>query len=50
MSHTYLHMNDSIFEEPKRFVPERWLAPDASGLDSWLVPFSRGPRMCLGVK
>ena len=45
---TFVHYNADIFPEPDKFIPERWLEnPD---LDNWLVAFSRGPRMCLGIK
>ncbi|KAJ4992818.1 hypothetical protein SVAN01_01522 [Stagonosporopsis vannaccii] len=44
---TFVHYNASLFPEPKSFKPERWL--DSKELDNWLVAFSRGPRMCLGV-
>ncbi|KAF2849812.1 cytochrome P450 monooxygenase-like protein [Plenodomus tracheiphilus IPT5] len=44
---TFVHYNASIFPEPEKFIPERWLESD--NLDSWLVAFSRGPRMCLGI-
>jgi cytochrome P450 len=42
-----VHQNASIFPEPAKFVPERWL--ESPELDNWLVAFSRGPRMCLGI-
>lgn len=45
---TFVHYNASIFPRPDDFVPERWLESDE--LDEWLVAFSRGPRMCLGIK
>lgn len=45
---TFVHYNASIFPEPEKFIPERWL--EAPELDNWLVAFSRGPRMCLGIK
>jgi cytochrome P450 len=45
---TFVHYNASIFPEPTEFRPERWIASDE--LDNWLVAFSRGPRMCLGIK
>ena len=38
------------FENPTKFVPERWLAKDAATLDKYFVPFSKGPRSCLGIK
>ncbi|KAI9663042.1 MAG: hypothetical protein M1821_008090 [Bathelium mastoideum] len=44
---TFVHYNSKIFPDPYTFRPERWLEnPD---LDNWLVAFSRGPRMCLGI-
>jgi hypothetical protein len=43
-----VHDNPPIFPDPYHFRPERWLEnPD---LDQWLASFSRGPRMCLGMK
>lgn len=44
---TFVHYNAAIFPEPDKFVPERWL--ESAELDNWLVSFSRGPRMCLGI-
>lgn len=44
---TFVHYNASIFPEPEEFRPERWL--ESTELDNWLVAFSRGPRMCLGI-
>ena len=44
---TFVHYNADIFPDPFVFRPERWLEnPD---LENWLIPFSRGPRSCLGV-
>jgi cytochrome P450 len=48
IGHTFVHNNATIFPEPSRFRPERWL--ENSDLDKWLVAFSRGPRSCLGIK
>ncbi|TFK41442.1 cytochrome P450 [Crucibulum laeve] len=45
---TLVHENPDIFQDPDQFYPERWLQSDTSLLDKNLVPFSRGPRMCLG--
>ncbi|KAH9863981.1 hypothetical protein J1614_009914 [Plenodomus biglobosus] len=45
---TFVHYNASIFPEPDKFIPERWL--ESNDLDHWLVAFSRGARMCLGIK
>ena len=44
---TFVHYNASIFPKPEEFRPERWL--ESTELDNWLVAFSRGPRMCLGI-
>ncbi|KAH8651231.1 putative P450 monooxygenase [Xylariales sp. PMI_506] len=49
MSNPQVHMNSDIFAEPERFLPERWFGEKGRALEQWLVPFSRGPRMCLGV-
>jgi len=43
----FVHFNPTLFPAPYEFRPERWLADPA--LDNWLVSFSRGPRMCLGI-
>jgi cytochrome P450 len=45
---TFVHYNATIFPDPEMFMPERWL--DSTDLNKWLVAFSRGPRMCLGIK
>ncbi|KAN0103506.1 Cytochrome P450 [Hyaloscypha variabilis] len=39
--------NQALFKDPLTFNPDRWLDPQ-SGLEEWFVPFSKGPRMCLG--
>lgn len=46
-------LDDSIFTNALEYKPDRWLpgaskAPDGSSLESYLVSFSKGPRMCLG--
>ena len=43
-------MNPKIFPQPDEFIPERWMGPDAKELKKYLVPFSKGPRQCLGVE
>ena len=43
-----VQMNEEIFPEPKKFRPRRWL--DNTELAKFLVPWSRGTRMCLGMK
>ena len=47
----------SIFEEPDSFLPQRWLEAGPDGvlklhkkLDRYFVAFSKGSRMCPGIK
>ncbi|KAF5345152.1 hypothetical protein D9758_009718 [Tetrapyrgos nigripes] len=49
MGATFMHWNDKVFPDPHRFSPERWLQDQTKELDSYLVPFSRGPRQCIGM-
>ena len=49
--------DESVFEEAKRFKPERWIgaagpprAADGSSLETYFVNFGKGTRMCLGIK
>lgn len=44
----FVHFSKDIFANPEHFDPERWLGEDASSLEKFLIPFSRGPRSCLG--
>lgn len=48
MSIRLVHNSSEIFKSPEVYDPDRWLAGDSHMLDQWLVPFSRGPRSCLG--
>ncbi|KAH7032190.1 cytochrome protein [Macrophomina phaseolina] len=48
------HRHPAIFPNPDSFEPERWLDSPKAGttgrpLSKYLVPFSKGPRMCLGM-
>lgn len=58
MDSWHMHMNPTIFPEPARFKPQRWLDPEAKlanvngrkkPLSNYLVSFSRGTRMCIGL-
>ncbi|KAI9642742.1 hypothetical protein NHQ30_008473 [Ciborinia camelliae] len=53
MSTYMMHRDESIFPDPGTFRPERWLgkptAKSGKPLARYLVPFGRGPRMCLGI-
>lgn len=48
------HRDPHLFPEPDTFRPERWLTEEGGGakkhpLAKYVVPFGRGPRMCLGI-
>ncbi|KAI1012037.1 hypothetical protein LB503_004775 [Fusarium chuoi] len=44
----WLHHHDaSVFPEPERFIPDRWLN-ETSEMKSALTPFSIGKRNCIG--
>ncbi|KIK57228.1 hypothetical protein GYMLUDRAFT_247190 [Collybiopsis luxurians FD-317 M1] len=45
----FMHMNPDIYPDPRTFNPDRWLAEDTGKMMEDLVPFSKGPRICLGV-
>ncbi|KIN07937.1 hypothetical protein OIDMADRAFT_99899 [Oidiodendron maius Zn] len=49
MSVYTIHNSELIFKDPKTFDPDRWLEADSESLEKWLVPFSKGPRSCLGI-
>jgi cytochrome P450 len=48
-----MHADASIFPEPDKFIPERWLNEDGTArkeLEGYLLSFSKGSRQCLGIK
>ncbi|GAB1210518.1 hypothetical protein APSETT445_009312 [Aspergillus pseudonomiae] len=47
----FMHMDPTIFPNPETFNPERWLEASSKGerLTKFLVPFTKGSRMCLGL-
>jgi cytochrome P450 len=49
MSTVLVHRSNEIFKDAHIFNIDRWMGPDSTGLDQWLVTFSRGPRSCLGI-
>ncbi|KAJ3833806.1 cytochrome P450 [Lentinula raphanica] len=49
MSTLFLHMNPEVFPDPHRFSPDRWLGTVTSEMALDLAPFSKGPRICLGM-
>ncbi|KAJ5158333.1 Cytochrome P450 [Penicillium coprophilum] len=49
LSHQVVQMSESIFPNPDKFIPERWLGKDGSSLEKWNIAFSKGPRQCIGM-
>ncbi|KAI0911296.1 cytochrome P450 [Ustulina deusta] len=47
MSSVLMHRHPSVFPQPDRFDPNRWL--ENPRLDNYLVTFSKGARSCLGI-
>ncbi|KAJ4335331.1 hypothetical protein N0V95_008936 [Ascochyta clinopodiicola] len=43
-----LMSDERIFKDAASFRPERWLEPDAKDLLEFFLPFSTGPRACVG--
>lgn len=48
-----LHRNPTLWSEPEKFLPERWLDSHVFSTDEGMasgayMPFATGPRMCLG--
>jgi cytochrome P450 len=54
MTHLHIFQDATIFPEPDRFHPERWLgepkAPNGQPLNKYFVPFAKDARQCLGIK
>ena len=50
-AHLY-HFDANVFAEPETFRPERWLVSDevSKELEKNMMPFSRGSRICAGIK
>ncbi|KIK54818.1 hypothetical protein GYMLUDRAFT_249166 [Collybiopsis luxurians FD-317 M1] len=49
MSQYFMHMNSEMFNDPSTFNPDRWLVENTGEMMLDLVPFSKGPRQCLGL-
>ncbi|KAH6609558.1 hypothetical protein Trco_002904 [Trichoderma cornu-damae] len=48
-SHWVYHYDPSIFPDPTRFDPERWIGSKNGDLDKHLLSFSKGSRSCIGI-
>ena len=45
-------MDPTLFPEPEKFDPERWIRAAEKGeyLGRYIVSFTKGSRQCLGMK
>ena len=44
-------MDPSIFHDPQKFLPDRWLEEvESKQLSKYLQPWGRGARLCLGME
>jgi cytochrome P450 len=51
MSSWMMHRDPTVWPEPDKYSPERWLDPaEAKRLDKYLVNFSKGARQCIGMQ
>ncbi|KAJ5213267.1 hypothetical protein N7449_000436 [Penicillium cf. viridicatum] len=50
-SNYFVHMDPTIFPEPEKFDPERWIRAADKGeyLSRYIVSFTKGSRQCLGM-
>jgi cytochrome P450 len=49
MSQWVVHRDPRYFDQPERFLPERWGAEQAKSLPRYAYfPFGGGPRLCIG--
>lgn len=51
MSAYTMHTSTEIWgPDAKEFNPERWLDGKAAGMEAFLATFSKGSRICIGIK
>lgn len=43
-----LHRNSTVFPEPLKWIPDRWISNNREEMKRWFWPFGSGGRMCLG--
>jgi cytochrome P450 len=44
-----VHTNESIFPEPWKFKPERWMGKEGTELRKYQMAFNKGSRSCVGM-
>ena len=44
-----VHSNEVVFPEPWTFDPERWIGPQGVERRKYMLAFSKGPRICIGI-
>lgn len=51
MTTLLMHTDETLYPDPMRFIPDRWLVSGAGGaITSKYAPFGRGTRVCLGMQ
>lgn len=48
MSALVVHQDATIFPEPRKYIPERWLGEEGKKLQPYFLAFSAGARGCIG--
>lgn len=48
MSAYVAHRQESMFPQPDKFIPERWLGEEGKALQPYFLAFSAGARGCIG--
>jgi benzoate 4-monooxygenase len=43
-----IHRNKAAFVGANKFLPDRWLTGERSQSEKYFIPFSYGPRACVG--
>ncbi|KAK6519335.1 hypothetical protein TWF281_003170 [Arthrobotrys megalospora] len=43
------HTNPTVFPNPDKWDPTRWLVEDTREMERYWIPFSRGSRICIGM-
>lgn len=50
MANRFVNFAEGVWGDPEVFRPERWLGDEGKTKEKWLSTFSRGHRLCLGIK